>query len=75
MTLADFESQLLSLPESDRIHLVEVLWDSLASKDVRERNQRWTTEAERRREAVEAGHITLIDADLVIRQIRSKTRP
>jgi len=74
VSLADFESQLLSLSESDRIHLVELLWDSLASADVQERTRRWAAEAERRWEAVQSGQLLLADADQVFQELRAKTR-
>jgi putative addiction module component (TIGR02574 family) len=74
VSLADFESQLLSLPEADRIHLVEVLWESLASEDLRERTRQWAAEAERRLDAVQSGQLPLVDAGQVFQALRTKPR-
>ena len=72
MSLADFEHQLLSLPETDRIHLVEVLWESLLPEDVQERTRRWAAEAERRVDAVQAGQLPLVDAGQALQELRSR---
>jgi putative addiction module component (TIGR02574 family) len=73
VSLAEFESQLLSLPESDRLHLVEVLWESLLPEGVQERSRKWADEAERRLNAVQSGRLPLIDADQVFQELREKT--
>lgn len=74
MSLADFENQLLSLPETDRIHLVEVLWESLLPEDVQERSRRWAAEAERRVDAVEEGQLPLVAAEQVFQELRARSR-
>lgn len=74
MSLADFESQLLALPEADRIHLVDVLWESLVPGAVKERMHKWTTESEDRLSAVEAGQLPLIDAGQMFRELRAHRR-
>ena len=73
MSLAEFENQLLSLPESDRLHLVEVLWESLLPEGVQERSRKWADEAERRLDAVQSGRLPLVDADQVFQELREKT--
>ena len=70
MTLANLEHQLLSLPESDRIHMIEVLWDSLLPAEAGNRVGNWVAEAERRADAVEAGQLPLMDAEQVFKEIR-----
>lgn len=74
MSLADFENQLLSLPETDRIHLVEVLWESLLPEDVQERSRRWAAEAERRVDAVEEGQLPLVAAEQAFQELRARSR-
>ena len=73
MSLAEFENQLLSLPESDRLHLVEVLWESLLPEGVQERSRQWADEAERRLDAVQSGRLPLVDAERVFQELREKT--
>ena len=70
MSLASFEHQLLSLPESDRIHLIKVLWESLVTDDARQRARKWGAESERRLDAVESGQLPLLDADEVFEELR-----
>jgi putative addiction module component (TIGR02574 family) len=74
VSLADFEHQLLSLPETDRIHLVEVLWESLLPDDVHERTKRWAVEAERRVDAVRAGELPLVDAGQALQELQARHR-
>lgn len=75
MPLAELENQLLALPESDRIHLLELLWESLAPDDIRWRADKWTDEAERRLDAVNAGELPLLDAQKAFRELRGQSRP
>jgi putative addiction module component (TIGR02574 family) len=74
VSFVEFESQFLSLPEADRIHLVEVLWESLLSAQVHERCRTWAAEAERRYDAVQTGQLPFVDADQVFQELRAKPR-
>ena len=69
MSSSSIEEQLLSLSESDRIHLIEVLWESLVSDDIRDRTGKWVDESERRLDAVASGDLSLVDADQVFREL------
>lgn len=70
MAHGSLEDQLLSLPESDRIHMLEVLWDSLLPFEAQARVGKWEAEAERRLDGVSSGQLQLIDSEEVFRQIR-----
>ena len=70
MSLADFEEKVLSLPERDRLRLIELLWNSLEPSDSRQRSQKWAEEAERRVDAVDSGLLPTIGADEVFRELR-----
>jgi putative addiction module component (TIGR02574 family) len=72
MSSSSIEEQLLSLSESDRIHLIEVLWESLVSDDIRDRTGKWVDESERRLDAVASGDLSLVDADQVFRELRGR---
>ena len=73
MSLAEFETQLLALPEADRIHLVDVLWESLVSGDVKERTQKWAREAEGRLSAVQSGQLPLVESEQVFQEQHALT--
>lgn len=70
MTHANLEDQLLSLPESDRIHMLEILWDSLLPGEATDRIQKWCAESERRLDGAESGQLPLVDGEEVFREIR-----
>jgi len=70
------ESQLLTLPPSDRARLVEVLLESLdqevESGPVVELEAAWAAEAERRLAELRAGTVAGVPAEQVFADIRSK---
>ena len=71
MSFAEFEEMALSLPERDRLRLIELLWNSLEPSDSRQRSQEWAEEAERRVDAVDSGLLPTIGADEVFRELRA----
>ena len=70
MSLSELEEMALSLPERDRLRLIELLWNSLEPSDSRQRSQKWAEEAERRVDAVDSGQLPAIGADEVFRELR-----
>ncbi len=70
MSLAEFESKLLALPEAERLRLVELLWNSLAPDGIQQRSHDWAAEAERRLEAADSGRLALLDAEEVFHELR-----
>ena len=58
----ELETEVLALPEEDRVRLVELLWESLTPRDVQARAEKWSAESERRLDAVQAGRLPSIDA-------------
>ena len=58
------------MPETDRIHMLELLWDSLLPAEAKDRISKWEDEAERRLDGIDSGELKLIDSEEVFRQIR-----
>jgi putative addiction module component (TIGR02574 family) len=74
MSVATIQTEVLSLPPSERAKLIEVLWDSLCSPKVRVREAAWAVEAERRIDAFEAAQLKARDADSVFSDLREDLR-
>ena len=70
----ELETEVLALPESDRVRLVELLWESLIPHDARGRAENWAAESERRLDAVRAGLMPSIDAAKVFQELRESLR-
>jgi putative addiction module component (TIGR02574 family) len=71
---SELETEVLALPEEDRVRLVELLWESLTPRDVQARAERWAAESERRLDAVQAGQLPSIDAAKVFQELRESPR-
>ena len=56
----------MSLPANERARLIDVLWDSLSSADVKAHEAAWAAEAERRIDAFDAGKLKAQDAQSVL---------
>jgi putative addiction module component (TIGR02574 family) len=70
MTATTMRDELLGLPASERAKLIDVLWDSLASVEVKAREAAWADESERRIDAFEAGRLPARDAQSVFADLR-----
>jgi len=70
MSVATIQAEVLSLPPGERVKLIDVLWDSLASPQVASREAAWAAESERRIDAFEAGELKARDADSVFSDLR-----
>ena len=74
MSLAALQAEVLNLPPRERAQLIDVLWDSLSSPEVRSREAAWTQESERRIDAFEAKKLTARDAGNVFSDLRKDLR-
>jgi putative addiction module component (TIGR02574 family) len=74
MSVATIQAEVLSLPEGERARLIDVLWDSLASPEVRSREAAWAEESERRIDAFEAAKLKARDASSVFADLRKDLR-
>lgn len=65
---------MLTLPALERAKLIDLLWDSLSSVEVRAREAAWAAESERRIDALGAGKMKARDADRVFSDLRKDLR-
>jgi putative addiction module component (TIGR02574 family) len=73
--MKDVQEAALQLSDEERGQLAEALLDSIRTDEEREIETLWAPEIERRIAAIEAGTATLIPADEVLRELKSKYAP
>jgi putative addiction module component (TIGR02574 family) len=74
MSVAAIQNEILGLPATERAKLIDLLWDSLASPEVKAREAAWAEESERRIDAFEAGQLKARDAQTVFSDLRRNLR-
>jgi putative addiction module component (TIGR02574 family) len=62
----------LALDPDDRVEIAETLMLSLDEKRAAEIEAAWAQEIERRIESIDKGHVKLIPADQVMREMRER---
>lgn len=72
MSITAIQDELLNLPVSERLRMIDVLWDSLTEPETRAREAAWATESERRIDAFEAGALPARDAGAVFADMRKR---
>jgi putative addiction module component (TIGR02574 family) len=73
MSINTIQSELLELPVSERVRMIEVLWNSLAEPELKAREAAWAAEAERRIVAYESGALEARDTATVFSELRKKS--
>lgn len=74
MSTATIQDEVLGLPARERAKLIDVLWDSLSSPEMKLREAAWAEESERRIDAFEAGALKARDAQAVFTGLRKDLR-
>ncbi len=74
MSAATIRDEALGLPALERARLIDALWDSLASEEMKSREAAWAAESDRRIDAYEAGKVTARDAREVMVELRKGLR-
>jgi putative addiction module component (TIGR02574 family) len=74
MSVTAIQTELLSLPATDRARLLDVIWESLSEPEVKAREAAWATESERRIDAYEQGKLTARDAADVFADLKQNLR-
>jgi putative addiction module component (TIGR02574 family) len=74
MSVATIQNEILGLPATERAKLIDVLWDSLASPEMKAREAAWAEESERRIDAFETGQLKARDAQSVFSDLRRNLR-
>jgi putative addiction module component (TIGR02574 family) len=74
MSLASIQSEIEKLDPSERASLIDLLWESLDEKRVKEVEAKWAAESEDRIDAFERGELTAVDGPSAIEELRSSLR-
>jgi putative addiction module component (TIGR02574 family) len=71
MNLASIQEEIGKLEPAERAALIDVLWESLDDKRIKEIESRWAAESEDRIDAFERGELTAVDGPSAIEELRS----
>jgi len=74
MSVVTIQDEVLSLSPRERAELIDVLWESLSSPEMKLREVAWARESERRIDAFEAGELKARDAQPVFSDLRKDLR-
>ncbi len=74
MSVADIQAEAMGLPPEQRAQLIDLLWDSLGSSDLKSREAAWAGESERRIDAFESGKLGAREAGSVFSDLRRNLR-
>jgi putative addiction module component (TIGR02574 family) len=72
MSAASVKTEALNLSAAERARLIDTLWDSLSTPEMKSREAAWATESERRIDAFEAGNLKARKADDVFSELRER---
>ena len=70
MNVAAIQDEILGLPAPERAKLMDALWSSISSPDLKKREAAWAAESEQRIDAFDAGKITARDASEVLADLK-----
>ena len=71
MNLASIQQEIEKLEPAERAVLIDVLWESLDDKRIKEIESKWAAESEDRIDAFERGELTAVDGPSAIEELRS----
>ena len=74
MSITAIQKELLNLPVSERLPMIDVLWNSLAEPEIRACEAAWADESERRIDAFESGALTARDVGAVFANLKRRLR-
>jgi putative addiction module component (TIGR02574 family) len=70
MSVVTIQNELLNLPATERVRLIDVLWDSLSEPELKLRETACAAESERRIDAYESGALKARDARTVFAELK-----
>jgi putative addiction module component (TIGR02574 family) len=74
MSVATIQNELLNLPATERVRMIDFLWDSLSEPELKLRETVWAAESERRIDAYESGALKARDAQAVFAELKKGFR-
>ena len=72
MSLASIQDEIERLEPSEKVALIDVLWESLDEERLKEIEAKWTAESEARIDAFERGELSTVDGPTALQEIRSR---
>jgi putative addiction module component (TIGR02574 family) len=70
MNLASIQSEIEKLEPAERAALIDVLWESLDEKRVKEIEAKWAAESEDRIDAFDRGELPAVDGPTALEELR-----
>ena len=64
----------MQLPTTEKVALIDLLWDSLGPEELTQREQKWAAESEERVDAVERGELSTLEGSEAISSLRRSLR-
>ena len=74
MSLASIQEEISRLNSTERAMLIDLLWESLDERRVKEIEAKWAAESEERIDAVDRGELPTIDGPSALRELRSSLK-
>jgi len=74
MNVAAIQEELLSLPATERVRLIDLLWNSISEPQQQTRESSWAAESERRIDAYESGKLSSRPASDVLADLKKNLR-
>ena len=74
MSLTSIQKEIVNLSSTERVMLIDILWESLDELRLKEIEAKWAAEAEDRIDAVERGELQTIDGPSALRELRLSLR-
>lgn len=72
MSAASVRTEALNLSAAERAGLIDTLWESLGTPEMKSREAAWAAESERRVDAFEAGNLKARKAEDVFYELRER---
>lgn len=72
MSLASIQDEIEKLEPSERVALIDVLWNSLGDERIKEVEAKWVAESEDRIDAFDRGELPAVDGPTALQEIRSR---
>ncbi len=71
MSLTSIQNEIRKLEPAERASLIDLLWDSLDEKHLKEIEAKWAAESEDRIDAFERGELPAVDGPSALEELRS----
>jgi putative addiction module component (TIGR02574 family) len=74
MSFASIKDEISRLSSTERVMLIDFLWESLDEARVKQREKEWAAESEARVDAVDRGELETLDGPSAMQELRSSLR-